>query len=321
MTLLRLASGLGAITSIANAGDSRLFLALRTGQVVVWDGRGVLPRSFLCLEACSSSGMRGLLSVAFHPRYADNRLFFVGYTDAKGNFVLARYRQSAADPNRADPKSGVVLLSIPIPADADHVAGELQFGPDGYLYVGIADGGSGDGVACNAQRDDVLLGKILRLDVNRHAAKPPYYAIPKTNPFARLGRPLGLVWAKGLRDPRRFSFDRVTGDLYIGDVGQTAREEIDFQAHSSSGGENYGWGIMEGSLCGAPGVAACPNVPPCKSSALALPVVEYGHELGDCAVVGGRVSIAGRKFRASPGSISTAIPARGMSGETAGRST
>ena len=262
-TLVQIASGVGAVTSIANAGDSRLFVSLRDGRVVVWDGRGVLPRAFLDISRLvSNSGARGLFSVAFHPGYQANGLFFLAYSDASGNLAIARYRRSAKNANRADSKSGVVLLTVPIPANADHGGGELQFGPDGYLYVGVGDGGSGEGPPCNAQRDDVLLGKILRLDVNRHAARPPYYGIPKSNPFARAGRPLNMVWAKGLRDPRRFSFDRLTGDLYIGDVGQTGREEIDFQARASRGGENYGWGVMEGSLC----AGGCQGVPIVASS-------------------------------------------------------
>ena len=137
-TLDQIASGVGPVTSIANAGDSRLFLSLRDGRVVVWDGRGVLPRAFLDISRLvSSTGARGLFSVAFHPRYRANGLFFLAYSDASGNLAIARYKRSATNANRADAKSGVVLLTVPIPADADHGGGELQFGPDGYLYVGV----------------------------------------------------------------------------------------------------------------------------------------------------------------------------------------
>jgi glucose/arabinose dehydrogenase len=289
--LLMVGSGLGSITSIANAGDSRLFITLRTGRIVVWDGRGLLPRSFLDISRrVATIGARGLFSVAFHPRYTINGLFFVGYTDTSGNLAIARYKRSATNENRADPASGVVLLTIPVPAGADHGGGELQFGPDGFLYVGVSDGGSGEEPSCSAQRPDLLLGKILRLNVNRSVARPPFYRVPPSNPFARAGAPLDKVWASGLRHPRRFSFDRLTGDLYIGDVGQRSREEIDFQTRASRGGENYGWGVMEGSLCGGGAGSGCPaGMPPCNSPDLRLPILEYGHEAGDCAVVGGYV--------------------------------
>ena len=289
--LLMIGSGLGPITSIANAGDARLFLTLRDGQIVIWDEKGLRPRAFLDIsKRVSTAGGRGLFSVAFHPRYASNGFFFVGYTDVSGNLAVARYKRSATNANRADTKSGVVLMTIPLPADADHSGGELQFGPDGYLYVGVGDGGSGESPSLNAQRDDVLLGKILRVNVNRNVARPPFYRVPPSNPFARAETPLDKVWARGLRHPRRFSFDRLTGDLYIGDVGQTAREEIDVQERASQGGENYGWGVMEGSLCTGGASSGRPaGVPPCKSPDLRLPILEYGHEAGDCAVVGGYV--------------------------------
>jgi glucose/arabinose dehydrogenase len=275
--LLQLASELGPITSIASAGDSRLFLTQRDGQIVVWDGRGLLPRPFLDISRRVSSGLaRGLFSVAFHPKYAANGLFFVSYTDTSGNLAVARYKRSAKDSNRADVASGIVLLKIPLPANADHSGGELQFGPDGYLYLGVGDGGSGEDSPCNAQRDDVPLGKILRLNVKK---------------AARLsGKTVEMVWAKGLRDPRQFSFDRATGDLYIGDVGQTSREEINFQERGGKAGRNYGWRVMEGSICAAAPASGCPReMPPCKSPTLEMPIYEYSHEGGDCAVVGGYV--------------------------------
>src|SRR5262249_33730945 len=191
----------------------------------------------------------GLLSAAFDPDYRSNGLFFVAYADKAGNLTIARYKRLAQKPDHADRTSGVVLLRIPHPPDADHFGGDLQFGPDGYLYVGVGDGGWAKGSTGSAQRDDVLLGKILRLDVEANATRPPFYGIPASNPFADGGPAVKEIWAKGLRDPWRFSFDRETGDLYIADVGQSARQEIDFQAHGSRGGENYGWDIMEGFLC------------------------------------------------------------------------
>jgi glucose/arabinose dehydrogenase len=285
------ATGLGSITSIAAAGDSRLFLTLASGRIVVWNGTRVLRTAFLDISSrVSCCGERGLLSVAFHPDYASNGLFFVSYTDAAGNLVIARYRRSAAKANRADASSGVVLLTIPYPASADHHGGQLQFGPDGYLYAGIGDGGSAQRANRSAQRDDVLLGKILRLDVNSNAARSPFYGIPPSNPLAGVSAARGEIWAKGLRDPWRFSFDRLTGDLYIGDVGQSVREEIDFQPGSSRGGENYGWKIMEGSLRRAAGSSGRPaGSPPQASEGLRSPILEYGHDSGDCAVAGGYV--------------------------------
>src|SRR5262249_25868218 len=150
--------------------------------------------------------------------------------------------------DRADRSSGVVLLTIPYPPGADHHGGQLQFGPDGYLYVGVGDGGSASQIVGYGQRDDSLLGKILRLDVDADASTPPFYEVPPTNPHGLAGPPRDAIWAKGLRDPWKFSFDRQTGDLYIGDVGQAARQEIDFQPRGSPGGENYGWNVVEGSL-------------------------------------------------------------------------
>ena len=239
------------------------------------------------LIACC--GERGLLSVAFHPRYAENGLFFVDYTNTGGHIVVARYRVSPANPDAADPASGVVLLTIPHP-EPNHNGGQLQFGPDGYLYVGTGDGGSADDPPCNAQRDDTLLGKILRLDVDQSAASPPYYGIPPSNPFVSRAGARGEIWAKGLRNPWRFSFDRATGDLRIGDVGQTLREEVDFQPAASPGGEKYGWKLMEGSLCGGGGGASCPEpVPECAAAGLVRPVLEYSHVSGSCAVTGGYV--------------------------------
>jgi glucose/arabinose dehydrogenase len=289
--LQQVASGLGSITSIAAAGDSRLFLTLAGGRIVIWNGTRALRTAFLDISSrVSCCGGRGLLSVAFHPDYASNGLFFVSYTDAAGNLVIARYRRSATKPNRTDASSGVVLLTIPYPANADHHGGQLQFGPDGYLYAGIGDASSAQRPNRGAQRDDVLLGKILRLDVNANAARPPFYGIPPSNPLAATPAARGEIWAKGLRDPWRFSFDRLTGDLYIGDVGQSVREEIDFQPGSSRGGENYGWKIMEGSLRRAAGKSGLRAGSPSQApESLRSPILEYGHDSGDCAVAGGYV--------------------------------
>jgi glucose/arabinose dehydrogenase len=281
-----IASGLGAITAITNAGDARLFVTSQEGRVWIVSGGQVLPTPFLDIQGIVlDSGERGLLSTAFHPQYAVNGFFFVYYTNGAGDIEIARFERSASDPNRADATSRVVLLTIPHPVNANHNGGQLQFGPDGYLYAGTGDGGAGGDPPCNAQRDEVLLGKLLRIDVDQNVNSPPFYGIPATNPFAAPGGPRDEIWAKGLRNPWRFSFDRVTGDLWIGDVGQGDREEIDFQPFTSHGGENYGWKIMEGTACG--GSSACPaGVPSCNDPSLVRPRFEYTHAQG-CSVTGG----------------------------------
>jgi glucose/arabinose dehydrogenase len=285
--LQQVASDLGPITGITNAGDGRLFLTIRTGRIVILENGAARPQPFLDIhDKTTTDGERGLLSTAFHPRYSENGFFFVDYTNLQGDTVIARYQVSASDPNQADPASARILLTIQQPF-SNHNGGQLQFGPDGYLYIGMGDGGSADDPACRAQRSDVLLGKLLRIDVDQNVATPPYYGIPASNPFRGAGDPPDEVWASGLRNPWRFSFDRETGDLWIGDVGQNQREEIDFQPVASRGGENYGWKIMEGTLCHLRN--ACPSgTPECGSSAYTLPILEYAHNLG-CSVTGGYV--------------------------------
>ncbi len=288
-----IASGLGSVTSITNAGDSRLFLTIQTGKVVIFDGVSVLASPFLdvtSLISCCTE--RGLLSVAFHPQYASNGFLFVYATNVAGDIEIARYRRSASDPNAADPSSRVVLLTIPHPVNANHNGGQLQFGPDGFLYIGTGDGGSGDDPPCNAQNDASPLGKMLRIDVDSKVNTPPYYAVPVSNPMAGQAFPRNITWAKGLRNPFRYSFDRLFGDLWIGDVGQGAWEEVDLQPYSSTGGENYGWKIMEGNHCGNGGATNCPTnpaPPPCDSPLFQYPVYEYGHGAGDCSIIGGYV--------------------------------
>ncbi|MEO8431548.1 MAG: PQQ-dependent sugar dehydrogenase [Acidobacteriota bacterium] len=287
IALRRLATGLASPTNISHAGDSRIFLVLKGGQVVIWNGASIRTTPFLDIAALvSTNSEEGLLGLAFHPQYATNGWFYIYYTNTSGSLVIARYHVLASDPNRADPASGVSLLTIPHPTFQNHNGGNLKFGPDGYLYIGTGDGGSGGDPSCNAQRSDVLLGKLLRIDVDQNTTAPPYYGIPPTNPFAGAGDPLDEIWARGLRNPWRFSFDRLTGDLFIADVGQGEREEIDFQPEDSTGGENYGWRVMEGENCYS--TTSCPAyVPPCGSAALAAPIVTYGHGNGDCSVTGG----------------------------------
>jgi glucose/arabinose dehydrogenase len=290
-----LTSALNSPTSITNAGDQRLFITQMGGQILIWDGAQILGTPFLTVTPISSGGERGLLSVAFHPNYPQNGFFYVYYTDTSGNPTIARYHVSA-NPNVADPTSGKVMLTVPHPGQSNHNGGQLQFGPDGFLYAGLGDGGSGcdqSGSGCNAQRDNLYLGKLLRLDVNQNVNAAPYYGIPAGNPFAPPNDPTGQVldeiWAKGVRNPWRFSFDKLTGSLFIGDVGQDTREEVDVQPAGSPGGQNYGWKRMEGFLCDTCSVSDCPVAPPpCNDPSLTLPVLDYDHSLG-CAITGGYV--------------------------------
>src|ERR1043165_9416135 len=236
IALQQVTAGFSAPLGIVSAGDARLFVVQQGGTIAIWDGTRILPTPFLDIHTLISSGNeRGLLGLALHPHYATNGLFFVDYTAPNGDVTIARYSVSS-DPNRADFASGTVLLTIPHSEFANHNGGQLQFGPDGYLYIGVGDGGAGN-PSNSAQDLNQLLGKILRIDVDR-----PPYAIPASNPFSQRGE----IWAYGLRNPWRFSFDRETGDLWIADVGQNLYEEVDLQPAGSAGGQNYGWRIMAG---------------------------------------------------------------------------
>jgi glucose/arabinose dehydrogenase len=276
ITLQPVANGLTNLVSITHAGDSRLFITLQNGLVMIHDGSGVLPEPFLDVRnLVLSGGERGLLSIAFHPQYAQNGFFYVNYTNLNGHTVIARYSVSAQNPNRAN-HSATPILTINQPF-ANHNGGQLQFGPDGFLYIGMGDGGSGGDPGNRAQNLADLLGKMLRIDVD--GASP--YAVPPSNPFVGQAGARAEIWSYGLRNPWRFSFDRATGDLWIADVGQGTWEEVDFQPATSIGGENYGWRRMEGSHCFNP-----PSN--CDTSNLVLPVIEYDHSFG-CSVTGGYV--------------------------------
>ena len=292
------AGGLAFPTSLSNsggsggaggAGDDRLFITLRDGRIVIFANGAIVAQPFLDIRSLvDTNGEGGLLSMAFHPHFAENGFFFVNYTDqASFDTIVARYEVSAGNPNQADPGSARVLLRIDQPF-SNHNGGQIQFGPDGYLYVGMGDGGSGNDPGCRAQRDDTLLGKMLRIDVDQNVGSSPFYGIPADNPFRGNDGVLDAIWAKGYRNPWRFSFDRGSGDLYVGDVGQSAREEIDRQPAGSPGGENYGWKMMEGTLCASS--ASCPaGTPSCNSSALTLPILEYVNGGAECSVIGGYV--------------------------------
>ncbi len=230
IALQSVASGFSSPLGIEHAGDSRIFVVQQGGQINIISGGGqVLPTPFLNVESLIvSGGEQGLLGFAFHPNYATNGFFYLNYTrQGDGATVIARYQRSASDPNVADPNSAQILLTVAQPF-ANHNGGQLRFGPDGYLYIALGDGGSGNDPGNRAQNLATPLGKMLRIDVDNGSP----YAIPPSNPFLNDGNPdtLPEIWAYGLRNPWRFSFDRLTGDLFIADVGQSAREEINFQA-------------------------------------------------------------------------------------------
>ena len=276
IALKAVVTGLDKPTAIVHTGDSRLFIAQQTGKVVIYDGTRILPQPFLDISSLISLGEeRGLLGLAFSPNYRDDGAFYVDYTNTAGNTVVARYHVSAADPNLADANSAQILFTVVQPYP-NHNGGELQFGPDGYLYIGMGDGGSGGDPQNRAQTLSTLLGKILRIDVANAAT----YRIPPSNPFVGRGGAAPEIWAYGLRNPWRFSFDRVTGDLWIADVGQDTYEEVNFQRASSIGGENYGWRLMEGLHCFNPSSN-------CNDGSLTLPVLEYSHADGSCSITGG----------------------------------
>ncbi len=263
-------------------GSGRLFVVEQGGLVrIVQDGE-VLPEPFLDLTGVvdTSGSERGLLSIAFHPQFEENGFFYAGYTEPAAN-VVTRFAVSREDPDRADPDSGSTVLRVDDPY-SNHNGGLVLFGPDGYLYTTFGDGGAGGDPQGNGQNMDSLLGKILRLDVDTgEDVDDPAYAIPADNPFAdgSGGRP--EIWASGVRNPWRFSFDRATGDFYMADVGQNRYEEVNFQPADSTGGENYGWALTEGGHC-------FPEDEACDTEELVLPVAEYDHDLG-ISVTGGYV--------------------------------
>jgi glucose/arabinose dehydrogenase len=278
LSLQQFTTGLSQVVAITHSGDGtgRLFLTQQGGQIRIHNGTSLLATPFLNIDPLvQSGGEEGLLSTAFHPNYASNGFFFVYYTNNNGDQVVARYTRSAANADVADPSTAKIIITIPHPTNSNHNGGPLKFGPDGFLYVATGDGGSGDDPLGNGQNLAVLLGKQLRLDINTTAP----YVVPPTNPFVGVPGARPEIWAYGLRNPWRFTFDRQTGDMFIGDVGQGQREEIDFQA-AGVGGLNYGWDDMEGSICHEPTVG-------CATVNRVLPILEVNHGSGDCAIVGG----------------------------------
>ncbi|HET7600138.1 MAG TPA: PQQ-dependent sugar dehydrogenase [Gemmatimonadales bacterium] len=271
-----LASPLGLVSP---PGDSRLFVVEQAGRIRIVENGLLLDTPFLDVsDRISAGGERGLLGLAFHPDYAANGRLFVHYTVAgTGDVRISEFRASA-DPDLADPASETPLLTIPHRTFGNHNGGQLAFGPDGKLYVAVGDGGGGGDPLGNAQNTGALLGKLLRLDVD---APAPY--LPSDNPFVGASGARGEIWSYGLRNPWRFSFDQATGDLYVADVGEGEREEVDVATGESGRGRgrNFGWNVMEG--------FACFNAGACDQTGLTLPVLDYPHQGGACTVIGGYV--------------------------------
>ena len=261
----------------APPGDSRLFVVEKGGRIRIVSGGATVAEPFLDVSALVSGGdEQGLLGLAFHPDYSQNGRFYVNYTDLNGATRIVGYRVSSS-PDRADAGSADLLLTIPRPS-TNHNGGALAFGPDGFLYIAVGDGGAAADPEGTGQNISDLAGSILRIDVNGAMG----YTIPATNPFVAQAGARGEVWSYGLRNPWRISFDRQTGDLYIADVGQNNLEEVNVSTSSSGGGRasNYGWSITEGTAC------FCD--PGCDPADFVLPVVEYDHDDG-CSVTGGYV--------------------------------
>ncbi len=268
-----LASGFSSPVQVTHANDSsgRMFVVEQTGRIKIIHSDRTVTLFLDISSRLTSGGERGLLGLAFHPDYATNGYFYIDYTNLAGNTVVARFSTST-DANVANPNSELILFTVDQPY-SNHNGGQVLFGPDGYLYISLGDGGSGGDPQNNAQNLSTPLGKILRIDVNQGSP----YTIPTDNPFYNSPNADKRIWVWGLRNPWRFSFDRLTGDMFIGDVGQNLWEEIDFQSASSVGGENYGWRCLEGTHTYSTSA-------PCNSSAylqtLIPPISEYAHSTG-----------------------------------------
>lgn len=282
LTLVRVAPPTPSQTAVqacAIPGDgARFFVVNKNGEVLVFRDGQRLPRPFLDITSRVIVGQeQGLLSLAFHPDYARNGHCFVNYTRAgDGATIIERYTVSS-NPDVLDPGSRLLVFGPIAQPQVHHNGGGIRFGPDGYLYVGMGDGG---GNSCSAQDGTLLLGKMLRLDVDT-----PGSVVPPSNPFVSNPSVRDEIWAVGCRNPWRFAFDRVTGDLWIADVGWRTKEEIDFQSARSAGGENYGWPVREGTDCRTP----CTGAPPCSDPRFVDPIHEYGHTGSNCSIVGGIV--------------------------------
>ncbi|MCC6627102.1 MAG: PQQ-dependent sugar dehydrogenase [Chloroflexi bacterium] len=293
LALERVVANLDAPLNVQHAGDGsgRLFILEKIGRIRIARGGELLPEPFLdIIEKVSVRGAeRGLLGLVFHPQYTTNGLFYINYTDVNGDTMIVRYQVAKGNPDRADPTSAKTILFIKRQYP-NHNGGQLVFGPDGYLWIGTGDGGGANDPHDNGQNTNVLLGKMLRIDVDR--GDP--YAIPPDNPFVNRPGYRPEIWAYGLRNPWRFNFDRATGDLYIGDVGQNRWEEVSVAPAGSKGGLNFGWSIMEGNHCFKP-------TDGCDERGLTAPAVEYAHSQG-CSVTAGHV-YRGRRLPALVGTF------------------
>lgn len=294
LALQPFASGISGGVSLASAGDDRLFAVQRVGIIRVVQANGtVLPTPFLNItdRVDSSSNEEGLLGLTFHPDYANNGYFYVNYTNTTSGTRRTRISRFSVtgDPNVADPASENILLTVNQP-DWNHNAGDIHFGPDGYLYIPLGDGGGGGDTSNNAQNPLLLLGKVTRIDVDDTTGLAPDcvgvgsgdYSIPADNPFGGNPGYCDEIWAIGLRNPWRSSFDSFTGDLFIGDVGQGAWEEIDFQPAGTGAGLNYGWRCYEGNH--AYNTSGCGPM-----GNYTFPIFEFSHSGGHCSVIGGYV--------------------------------
>lgn len=278
VALQSFATGFSDPVEITNARDSRLFVVEQGGLIKIVNSNGTVNATpFLNVSTIiSTGGERGLLGLAFHPNYATNGYFFINYTNTSGNTVIARYSVSA-NPSVAN-TTGTILMTITQPY-SNHNGGSLKFGPDGYLYIGMGDGGSGGDPGNRAQNINDNLGKMLRIDVNSTVA--PFYTSPTTNPYVGIAGN-DEIWAVGLRNPWKFSFNRLTGDLWIADVGQNAVEEIDRVLNPLTAGLNFGWRCYEGN--------STYNTTGCLSASnYTFPFVQYARSGGACSVTGGYV--------------------------------
>jgi len=279
ITPVEIASNIEAPVAIDHAGDGsgRLFIVQQIGRVLIWrDGETVATPFLDITDRIGCCEERGLLGIAFHPQFASNGQFFVNYTNTSFDTVISRFTITDGG-DVVDTATEEILLTVDQPF-SNHNGGQLAFGPDGFLYIGLGDGGSGGDPGNFAQNRLSLLGKMLRIDVDNGSP----YSIPADNPFANTDFTLDEIWAIGLRNPFRYSFDRVTGDLYIADVGQDLIEEVHVHKANTASGENYGWRLMEGSLCFLPSTN-------CKDGSLTLPAFEYAHEQDRCSITGGYV--------------------------------
>ena len=277
-------NNLDKVTAITHAGDGsgRLFITLQGGRVMIYNGTNLLATPFLDIRPLvqTNANERGLLSTAFSPGFATNGFVYVYFTALDTSNMVARFTALPLGTDSVSTNTMQTVIRLPHPGQNNHNGGQLQFGPDGYLYLGPGDGGSGCDPPNNAQNLGAPLGKLLRIDVSNPATN---YTIPPSNPFVATNGALPEIWAYGLRNPWRFSFDRLTGDLFIGDVGQgpsNPHEEVDYRPVSSTGGENYGWRLYEGF-----GTNTCSVT--FSNVSTVLPILDYDHSSGRCAVTGG----------------------------------